>query len=113
MNPSIFSSMAIDCDCNYVVRLRTKDKGAIREISALPDQECDLEMTFNITNSAKQKKLHPEYHKINAPNRRYKDKYSPKYRTAHWDFESFVRSTAESLSLRSTTHNREAPSGKY
>ncbi|MDA3768848.1 IS4/IS5 family transposase, partial [Lactobacillus delbrueckii] len=46
-------------DCNYVVRLRTKDKGAIREISALPDQECDLEMTFNITNSAKQKKLHP------------------------------------------------------
>ncbi len=76
-------------DCNYVVRLRTKDKGAIREISALPDQECDLEMTFNITNSAKQKKLHPEYHKINAPNRRYKDKYSPKYRTAHWDFESF------------------------
>ena len=76
-------------NCNYVIRLRTKDKGAIREISALPDQECDLEMTFNITNSAKLKKLHPEYHKINAPNRRYKDKYSPKYRTAHWDFESF------------------------
>lgn len=44
-------------NCNYVIRLKTQGKSAIREISALPDQECDLEMTFNITNSAKRKKV--------------------------------------------------------
>lgn len=75
-------------NCNYVIRLRATGKGGIREILELPDQACDRDITFIVTNNAKQKQLHPEYHKVNVPNRRYKDKYSSKYRTGHWDFEN-------------------------
>lgn len=76
-------------NCSYVIRLKANGKNGIREICSLPDQECDRDITFKITNNAKQKRLHPEYHKVNAPNHRYKNKYSPKYRTNHWDFENF------------------------
>lgn len=74
--------------CNYIIRVKASAPSCIKEIGQLPACECDRDMVFTVTNNAKEKKEHPNYHKVNSPNHRYKNKYSPKYRTSHWDFEN-------------------------
>lgn len=76
-------------NCHYVIRVRTND--GFKEISNLPDEECDIELAIPVTTS------HTEYmkrrangetvYKINAPKRRIKETRSPKTVVQRWDFE--------------------------
>ena len=77
-------------NCNYVIRTKG-GKGGIKEIAELPDQECDVEMSFEVVTSNKyymdNHKDNPYLHLINSHKRQYKKYLSPNTKNQRWDFE--------------------------
>ena len=75
-------------NCYYVIRVKPGEC-AIREIKALPDEECDIDMTFTITTSQTYYNKHknPHLHYIQRPKKHYKKVFSKNSREGHWDFE--------------------------
>lgn len=77
--------------CNYVIRTKA-GHGGIKEITNLPDKECDIEMDFKVTTS---KRYYITYkdtetiHLVNSPKRHYKKYFSPNTKNQRWDFEQF------------------------
>lgn len=75
-------------NCHYVIRVRTE---GIKEISNLPDGECDIEIAIPVTTShteyIKKRAAGEKVYKINAPKRRLKETRSPKTVVQRWDFE--------------------------
>lgn len=74
-------------DCNYVIRTKN-GTNALSEIAALPEEEFDGIMTFTVTTSDKDKKQHPDWHKVNKPSTHYKESFSKETRYKKWDFAS-------------------------
>ena len=76
-------------NCHYVIRVRTND--GFKEISNLPDEECDMEVAIPVTTSyaeyMKRRSAGETVYKINAPKRHNKETRSPKTVTQRWDFE--------------------------
>lgn len=76
-------------NCHYVIRVRTND--GFKEISNLPDEECDVEVAIPVTTSyaeyMKRRAAGETVYKINAPKRRNKETRSPKTVVQQWDFE--------------------------
>lgn len=75
-------------NCHYVVRVKTN---GIKEISHLPDEECDIEIAIPVTTShteyMKKRANGEKIYKINAPKRHNKETRSPKTVSQRWDFE--------------------------
>lgn len=76
-------------NCHYVIRVKVRN--GIKEISRLPDEECDIEIAIPVTTSfaeyMKKRANGEPIYKINAHKRRYKETLSPKTVTQRWDFE--------------------------
>ncbi len=80
-------------DGYYVIRTKAGD-GGIKEIAALPDKECDIEMEFKVTTSNRyylQNKDAENIHLINAPKNTHKKYLSPNTRYQRWDFKQFEK----------------------
>ncbi|MCR5585583.1 MAG: IS4 family transposase [Lachnospiraceae bacterium] len=77
-------------DGYYVIRTKT-GAGGIKEISELPDKECDVEMTFRVTTSNHYYNTHPEekLHLVKHINHTYKKYHSPNTKNQRWDFKQF------------------------
>ena len=73
-------------NCNYLIR--TKLKG-IKEIASLPDDECDVDMSFIITTSSAYNRLHPETKLIVHPKKSYKE-ISKTTDYQKWDFDDLT-----------------------
>lgn len=72
----------------YIIRART-GAGGIKENANLPDDECDVDMTFNITTSHSyymSNKDKQDVHLINSPKKHYKKTFSENTRQTTWDF---------------------------
>jgi len=77
--------------CNYVIRTKA-GLGSIKEITNLPDKECDVEMDFKVTTSNKYYMTYKNtetIHLINSPKRHYKKYFSPNTKNQRWDFGQF------------------------
>ena len=76
-------------NCHYVIRANTV--GGIKEITSLPDEECDHGIAIPVTTSPagymKRRANGEPVHKINAYKRHYKENRSPKSVVQRWDFE--------------------------
>ncbi|RGE17115.1 IS4 family transposase [Desulfotomaculum sp. OF05-3] len=82
-------------DCYYIIRTKAGKFGGIREITNLPDKECDMEMTFRVTTSNHYYNQHhntdePSLHLVNHYKRQYKSVRSKNTKDQRWDFEQFV-----------------------
>lgn len=78
-------------NCYYIIRTKA-GHGGIREIGALPDKDCDKEMTFRVTTSNAYYvtwKDTENIHMINHSKRHYKKYMSPNTKQQRWDFEQF------------------------
>ncbi len=77
-------------NCNYVIRTKS-GAGGIKEISELPDRECDVNMEFEVVTSNKyyvdNHKNNPYLHLINSPKKHHKKYNSPNTKNQRWDFE--------------------------
>lgn len=77
-------------NCNYIIRTKA-GKGGIKEIAELPDEECDIEMIFEVVSSNKyyidNHKENPYLHLVNSPKKHYKKYFSPNTKNQRWDFE--------------------------
>lgn len=79
-------------DCHYVIRTKAGKFGGIREIAALPDKECDVEMTFRVTTSNRYYVTHNDtesFHLIQHAKKHYKEIFSKNTKDCRWDFEQF------------------------
>lgn len=76
-------------NCQYVIRVKVHN--GIKEISCLPDEECDIDIAIPVTTSfteyMKKRANGEKVYKINAPKRRLKETRSSKTVTQRWDFE--------------------------
>lgn len=76
-------------NCYYVIRTKAGN-GGIKEITELPDRECDIEMNFEVVTSNKyyvdNHKDNPYLHMVNSPKNHYKKYYSPNTKNQRWDF---------------------------
>lgn len=74
----------------YVIRTKAGN-GGIREITELPDKECDVEMEFKITTSGHYYNTHPEesLHLIRHAKKHHKKYLSPNTKDQRWDFKQF------------------------
>lgn len=74
----------------YIIRTKA-GKGGIKEISELPDKECDVEMEFEVVTSNKyyidNHKDNTYLHLVNAPKKHHKKYFSPNTKNQRWDFE--------------------------
>lgn len=78
-------------DCYYIIRTKAGKFGGIREITNLPDKECDMEMTFRVTTSNHYYNQHhntdePSLHLVNHYKRQYKSVRSKKYQRPEMGF---------------------------
>jgi len=73
-------------NCNYLIR--TKLKG-IKEIAYLPNEECDVDMSFVITTSSAYNRLHPETKLIVHPKKSHKE-ISKSTDYQKWDFDDLA-----------------------
>lgn len=77
-------------NCNYIIRTKAGNCG-IKEIQRLPHEECDKDMTFEITTSRtffrawRKEKPHLKY--MRHPMRHYKEERSENGDNKRWDFE--------------------------
>lgn len=77
--------------CNYVIRTKA-GHGGIKEITNLPDKECDIEMDFKVTTSNRYYMTYKDtetIHLVNSPKRHYKKYFSPNTKNQRWDFGQF------------------------
>ena len=75
----------------YIIRTKA-GAGGNKEIAALPDEECDVDMSFKITTSNKYYKLYKDIenvHLINNPQKHYKTTFSKNTNHTKWDFGQF------------------------
>ena len=76
-------------NCNYIIRTKS-GAGGIKEISELPDKECDKEMMFEVVTSNKyyvdNHKDNPYLHFVNSPKKHHKKYFSPNTKNQRWDF---------------------------
>lgn len=75
----------------YVIRTKA-GKSGIKEITNLPDKECDVDMEFKVTTSNHyymQNKDKEMLHLINHAHKHYKKYYSPNTKNQRWDFKQF------------------------
>lgn len=78
-------------DGYYVIRTKA-GAGGIKEISELPDKECDVMMDFKVTTSGQyyiQNKDTEHIHLVNSPKKHHKKYYSPNTKNQRWDFKQF------------------------
>ncbi len=72
---NMLANMPAIPNCNYIIRTKT-GTSAIKEIQDLPDAECDREITFTVTSSARfydqNKDTIPNLKHINHMNKQYK-----------------------------------------
>ena len=77
-------------NCNYIIRTKSGD-GGIKEISELPDKECDVEMEFEVVTSHKYYMdnhwENPYLHFISYHKKHYKKNLAPRSQSKRWDFE--------------------------
>lgn len=77
-------------NCKYIIRTKVS-KGGIKEISELPNEECDTDMGFDVVTSNKfykdNHKNMPYLHLINSPRKHHKKYFSPNTKNQRWDFE--------------------------
>ncbi len=86
----------------YIIRTRA-GAGGIKEISELPDEECDVDMSFKVTTSNRYYMLHKDkekIHMINRPSKHYKTTFSPKTAKTRWDFNKFETVNCRVCKLR-------------
>ena len=75
----------------YVIRTKT-GIGGIKEISALPNRECDVDMSFKITTSVQYYMFNKDkepIHIINCPKKPHTEVYSKNTNYSKWDFNQF------------------------
>jgi hypothetical protein len=75
----------------YVIRTKVGE-GGIKEITNLPNEECDIDMEFKITTSTRyymQHKAIETIHLVNSPKKAYKKYLSPNTKYQRWDFGQF------------------------
>lgn len=81
-------------NCHYVIRTKV-GKGGIREIGALPDAECDIDMVFRVTTSnhyyTQNRKSDPDLHCILHTKKHHKQTFSKNTVDRRWDFEQFCK----------------------
>ncbi len=76
-------------NCNYIIRTKV-GRGGIKEITNLPNNECDMEMDFYVTTSNRfymQNKDKMNIHLVNSPKKHHKKYFSPNTKNQRWDFE--------------------------
>lgn len=77
-------------NCSYI--LRSSIAGGFKEVMALPDKDCDTDISIRLTVSSREYKARKaageNIKKINAPKRHYKEAFSEKTTTTRWDFET-------------------------
>jgi len=81
-------------NCYYAIRVK-QGECSIREIKNLPDEECDIDMTFtittNITYYKKHKTENPHLHYVKHSAKHYKKEYSKNSHESKWDFEDMCK----------------------
>nr|WP_308556896.1 transposase [uncultured Lactobacillus sp.] len=78
-------------NCNYIIRTKANN-GAIKEIQALPQQECDQLIQCHVTTSGHYYETHrqePHLHWLRHFNHQYKEFRSKNTQDSRWDFEQF------------------------
>ena len=81
--------------CQYVIRTKANKGpgGAIKEIAAIPNRECDLDLSCHVTSLHRyyltHKNTEPLLHLILHKKRHYKEVRSKNTRDQRWDFEDF------------------------
>ena len=96
-------------NCFYAIRVKT-GTGGIREIAALPDSECDVDITCRVTTSNHYYTTHKDenLHLIKHIKRQYKAERSKNTTDRRWDFGVF-----ENVSFRAVKFRINEPgSGK-
>ena len=77
-------------NCYYAIRVK-QGECSIREIKNLPDEECDIDMTFEITTNQtyynKNKGKVKNLHYIQKPKKHFKKEFSKNSKEHRWDFE--------------------------
>ena len=80
-------------NCFYIIRGKaTKKNSTMKELEALPESECDVDIEADITTSGtfyrQYKNTNPRLHFIDRPTKRHKETYSENTRIRMWDFEN-------------------------
>lgn len=87
----------------YVMRTKA-GYGGIKEISELPDKECDTDMEFEVVTSNKyyvnNHKNNPYLHLVNAPKKHHKKYYSPNTKNQRWDFGWHIKIKCRVIKFR-------------
>ncbi len=78
-------------NCFYIIRGKSSKRGStLREIEALPDTECDVDIDIDVTTSRTffetNRYTNPKLHHIRCPKKQYKEKLSENTRNKSWDF---------------------------
>ena len=78
--------------CHYVIRTKSGKK-AIKEIAALPDRECDVDMEFHVTTSQRYYQRHktedPKLHYVPHIKNHYKEVLAKSTKDRFWDKEDY------------------------
>lgn len=97
-------------DCYYVIRSKT-DKGAFKEVEALPDQECDVNISCRVTDSNYYYTTHKDQENIHLVKRQrhhYKKYLSKNTRDSRWDFGPLCTIKFRACKIRINDNGKDA-----
>ena len=96
-------------NCNYIIRTKA-GIGGIREITNLPNEECDVEMNFRVTTSHHYYMQHrnadePNLHLVTHHRKQYKAVRSKNTKDQRWDFGIFTNVKCRVVKFRINNTN--------
>lgn len=103
----------LNSDGYYVIRTKAGE-GGIKEISRLPNEDCDIDFDFWVTTSGKfyldNKNNEEHLHFVRCPKNPHTENYSPNTRNGRWDFKQFehVRCRICKFRINDTETGKEA-----